>query len=176
MDIEFEFDGASKNEIKNEGDDNTGWTTVDKGRIKSAIITVKTLSSEPTAPSTTTSQFVVGGQFEDKKMYLGDPFYVAKILVMVYCGIRSGEQKWNFVDFCMSAEQKECALRLSRFKEKELTAFDFRSRAPIKGVISGFYVEVSAKKIAMKIPETVGARRLTRSMEMSCKGEGGRDC
>lgn len=76
----------------------------------------------------------------------------------------------------MSAEQKECALRLSRFKKKEVTAFDFRSRAPTKGVISGFYVEVRAKKITMKIPGTVGARLLTRSMEMSCKGEGGRDC
>lgn len=80
VDTEFESDGASKDEIKNEGDDNTGWTTVDKGRIKSAKITVKTRSSKPTAPSTTTSQFVVGVQFEDKKMCLGDPFYVAKIL------------------------------------------------------------------------------------------------
>jgi hypothetical protein len=52
VDTEFESGGASKNEIKNEGDDNTGWTTVDKGRIKSTIITVKTLSSEPTAPTT----------------------------------------------------------------------------------------------------------------------------
>ena len=76
---EFESIGASKDDNENEGDENTAWTTVAKGRVKRAKMTVQLQSSKPNAYGSTTSQFVVGGRFEDKKMYLGDLFDVAQI-------------------------------------------------------------------------------------------------
>lgn len=46
------------------------------------------LSTKPNAYGATTSQFVVGVRFEDKKMYLGDPFDDAK-MKKVLCTVES---------------------------------------------------------------------------------------
>ncbi|CAB1319227.1 unnamed protein product [Coregonus sp. 'balchen'] len=55
----------------------------------------------------------------------------------------------------LTANKNERALCLTRIKEKEVTAFDFCSRAPMKGVISGVSVEVGAEEIKMNIPGVV---------------------
>lgn len=44
--------------------------------------------------------------------------------------------------FCVLEQQREGALHLFSIKEKEVTFFDFWSRAPIKGVIAGVSREV----------------------------------
>lgn len=81
---EFESDGTSKDDNENEmRDENTGWTTVTKGWVKRAKITVRMLSTKPNAYGATTSQFVVGVRFEDKKMYLGDLFDVPRMVKKV---------------------------------------------------------------------------------------------
>lgn len=53
----------------------------------------------------------------------------------------------------MSAGQKDCALHLTRIKEKNVTVFGAGHQS--------FSVEVGSEKIKVKVPRVVGARRLT---------------
>lgn len=47
--------------------------------------------------------------------------------------------------FCVLEHQKEHALGHTRMMEKGVTCFNFQSRAPIKGVISGVSGEVEVE-------------------------------
>lgn len=89
----------------------------------------------------------------DKDVYLGNSFEVTRI-------VKASLEKVDVVKvtrsdmvliWCVSKEQKECALCLMKLSTHEVNSFDFQSRAPVKGVISGVHwtliINIFGKKI-----------------------------
>jgi hypothetical protein len=62
-------------------------------------------------------------------------------------------------------EQKEHALVLKKMLDWNVSCVDLRSRAPIKGVISGVVLEVNTKDICEELYQLVGAHPLTHMVD-----------
>ena len=64
----------------------------------------------------------------------------------------------------LSKEESEKALWLCKLLTHEVASYDYRSRAPIKGVISGFSVDIEASWFKMNMPGIVDSHCLTRNL------------
>ena len=61
---------------------------------------------------------------------------------------------------CVSAGQREKALRVKRMGKRDVNCFATKKRAPLKGVITGVAVNVKVNQLKGKIPGVCDARRL----------------
>lgn len=102
-DVKIESDASTSE--RSEENENSGWTTVAKRRSKIAKVSVEMqFSKQAHAP---TSQFVVGVGFRDKEMYVGNSFYVYKMVKNALCAVESVRvTRGGIVLLCCASESK----------------------------------------------------------------------
>ena len=72
---------------------------------------------------------------------------------------------------CVSAGQREQALRIKRMRERDVNCFTLKKKAPMKGVVTGVEVNVKVDQLKGKIPGLCDTRCLVRRKQGGVSAE-----
>ena len=102
---------------------------------------------------------------------MADPFVISGWVKTELGAVDSETKSGLVIIVCVSAGQREKALRVKRMGARNGNCFDLKKKAPLKGLISGVAVNVKVDQLKGKIPSVCDACCLVRHRQGGMRGE-----